>query len=106
MRRNMRPAQTDDARESQLVSLAMDLAEKQMQEGTASSQVITHFLKQGSMRDRLERDRLAREVELLEAKVESMKSAHRVEELYEHAIQAMRSYAGMEVGIEDDYYDD
>jgi hypothetical protein len=101
----MPPARTDEARESQLVSVAMDLAEKQMLEGTASSQVITHFLKQGSLRDRLERDRLAREVELLEAKVESMASARRVEDLYEAAIQAMRTYAGLDSDV-DDVYDD
>ena len=106
-RRNRRPATTDENRESQLVSLAIDLAEKQMVEGTASSQVITHFLKAGSTRERIEKDRLRREVELLEAKVEGMASAKKVEELYSEALNAMRTYAGHEVqqDPEEDYYD-
>lgn len=106
-RQRRRPATTDEARESQLVSLANDLAEKQMREGTASSQVITHFLKNGSTRERLEQDRLRREVELLQAKVDSMASAKRVEELYAAALDAMRSYAGqpIEMELEDDFYD-
>lgn len=107
-RRGRRPATTDDAREFQIVSSAMDLAEKQIHEGTASSQVITHFLKLGSTRERLEQDRLRRENELLQAKVESMASAKRVEELYAAALDAMRSYAGqpIEMELEDDFYDD
>ena len=106
-RRSRRSARTDEARESQLVSEAINLAEKQLLEGTASSQVITHFLKLGSSRERLEQDRLRRENELLTAKVESMASAKRVEELYAAALDAMRSYAGQVVVYdEDDYYDD
>ena len=107
-RKGRRPATTDEDREAQLVSQAMDLAERQMQEGTASSQVITHFLKNGSTREKLEQDRLRREVELLQAKVDSMASAKRVEELYAAALDAMRSYAGqpIEMELEDDFYDD
>lgn len=106
-RRGRRPATTDDGRETQMVSLAIDLAERQMQEGTASSQVITHFLKLGSTRERLEQDRLRRENELLQAKVESMASAKRVEELYAAALDAMRSYAGQPIELEsEEYYED
>lgn len=106
-RRSRRSATTDENREKQVVSLAIDLAEKQIQEGTASSQVITHFLKLGSTRERLEQDRLRRENELLTAKVESMASARRVEELYAEALNAMRSYAGQPIEhFEDDFYDD
>lgn len=107
-RHKRRPATTDENREGQLVSLAIDLAEKQMMEGTASSQVITHFLKVGSTRERIEQDRLRREVELLEAKVEGLASAKRVEELYSEALFAMRTYAGQPTDTEqteDDYYD-
>lgn len=89
-----RPATTDEGRENQLVTLAIDLAEKQLSEGTASSQVITHYLKLGSTRERLEQERLARENELLVSKVEMLASGRRVEELYEAALGAMRSYAG------------
>jgi hypothetical protein len=94
------PAVTEDGRENQLVSLAIDLAEKQLEAGTASSQVITHYLKLGSTRERLEQERLRRENLLLDSKVEMMASAKRVEELYETALNAMRLYAGRE--IEDD----
>ncbi len=106
-RKARRPAMTDEVRESQLVTEAINLAEKQLLEGTASSQVITHFLKLGSTRERLEQDRLRRENELLTAKVESMASAKRVEELYAAALDAMRTYAGQVIDTgEDEYYDD
>lgn len=98
-----RPATTDENRENQLVSLAIDLAEKQLSEGTASSQVITHYLKLGSTRERLEQERLLRENELLNARVETLASARRVEELYAAALGAMRQYAGHQMGeLEDD----
>lgn len=91
-----RPATTPDGRENQLVALAVDLAEKQIREGTVSSQVLTHYLKLGSSRERLEQERLRRENHLLEAKAEAMASAKRVEELYGKALNAMRSYAGQD----------
>lgn len=91
-----RPATTPDGRENQLVALAVDLAEKQIREGTVSSQVLTHYLKLGSSRERLEQERLRRENHLLEAKAEAMASAKRVEELYGKALNAMRTYAGQD----------
>jgi hypothetical protein len=98
-----RPATTPEGRENQITSLAYDLAEKQLRDGTASSQLIAHFLKQGSPRETLERDRLAKENELLKAKVKQLESAERVEELYKSALNAMRTYAGQDV--EEDEYD-
>lgn len=98
-----RPATTPSGRENQLIALAVDLSERQLIEGTASAQVISHFLKLGSTRERLEQERLARENELLDAKVEGLKSAKRVEELYEQALNAMKSYAGHEVEEYDEY---
>lgn len=92
-----RPATTVEGREGQLVSLAIDLAEKQLLDGTASSQVITHYLKLGTTRERLEQQRLVGENDLLKAKVEAIESGKRVEELYEEALQAMKSYSGQEV---------
>jgi len=77
-----------------MVSLAVDLAERQLAEGTASAQVITHYLKLGSTREKLEQERIAQENELLKAKVESLASVKRIEELYGEALNAMRSYAG------------
>lgn len=103
-----RPATTDEGRENQMVSLAVDLAEKQLSDGTASSQVITHFLKMGSSREKLEQERLRRENALLESKVEAMASAKRIEELYEAAIVSMRLYSGTtteEDLMDDDYVD-
>lgn len=109
-RRERRPARTEEHREGQLVSLAIDLAEKQLIEGTASSQVITHYLKLGSTREKLEQERLRRENELLTSKVEMMASAKRIEELYSDALNAMRAYSGQDTPETydedyDEYYD-
>lgn len=92
--RPRRPALTPEARENQLISLAVDLAEKQLQEGTASSQVISHFLKMGSPKERAEREIKELEKELLVAKTEALKSQKRSEELFAEAIKAFRSYSG------------
>ena len=97
----MRPALSVEARENQMISLAVDLAEKQLREGTASSQVITHFLKLGTSRAELEKERLIHENELLRAKTEAIESGKRVEELYLNALNAMRDYSGR--GDADDY---
>ena len=90
------PAKTVEARESQLIGLAVDLAAQQLSDGTASSQVMTHFLKLGTMRAKLEMEKLEQENKLLEAKTEALASAQRIEELYKEALQAMRSYQGNE----------
>lgn len=86
------PARTLEAREDQLIACAVDLAEKQLREGTASSQVIAHFLKLGSTREKLEKERLQHENELLKAKTEELNSRKRVEELYANALKAMQEY--------------
>lgn len=99
--KRIRPALTPEARENQMVSLAVDLAEKQLIEGTASSQVITHYLKLGTMKHKAEMEKLERENELLKAKTESLQSAKRVEELYEDALKAMKSYSGLGIGEDD-----
>lgn len=90
----MRPALTPEARENQMIALAVDLAEQQLREGTASSQVITHYLKLGSMREKLERERLEEENKLLKAKTEQLQSMKRMDEMYAEAINAMRNYGG------------
>lgn len=92
--KKFRPALTPEARENQMIALAVDLAEKQLIEGTASSQVITHFLKLATTRERLEREKLAKENELLKAKTEAIESAKCVEDLYANALKAMQSYRG------------
>ena len=98
--RKMRPALSPEARENQLVSLAVDLAEKQLREGTASSQVITHYLKLGSSREKLERERLEEENNLLRAKVRAIDSTDEIKDLYKDAINAFRIYSGQ--GNDDD----
>lgn len=103
MPRRRPPATSVEARENQLISLAVDLAERQLSEGTASSQVITHYLKLGTTKERLEKEKLEKENELLKAKTEAIQSAKRVEELYKDALNAMRSYSGQ--GGDSDYED-
>lgn len=89
-----RPAITPEGRENQMCALAIDLAEQQLREGTASSQVITHFLKLASSKEKLEKEILEKQRELLEAKTEALQSAQRIEELYANAIDAMKEYSG------------
>ena len=100
-----RPAMSPEARENQMIAYAVDLAEKQLREGTASSQVITHYLKLGSSKERLEREKLERENELLRAKAENLQSAQRSEEVYREALKAMRTYSGQITDEEEDDYD-
>ena len=90
----MKPALTPEARENQLIYLATELAEQQLRDGTASSQVITHYLKLGSTKERLEQEILKENKKLLTAKTEALQSAKRIEELYANAISAMRRYSG------------
>lgn len=103
--RKVRPALTPESREAQLICMATDLAEQQLRDGTASSQVITHYLKLGTMKERLERDILEENKKLLAAKTEAIQSAKRVEELYADAISAMKRYSGHggEVNEPEDY---
>ena len=91
-----RPATSLEGRENQMISLAVGLAEKQMLEGTASSQVITHYLKLSTSRERLEQEKIALENELLNAKTDMIASGKKVEEMYSQALNAMRSYSGQE----------
>ncbi|MBQ6446458.1 MAG: hypothetical protein IJJ10_03215 [Bacillus sp. (in: Bacteria)] len=103
---SMRPALTPEARENQLISLAVDLAEKQLREGTAKSQVITHFLKLGSTKEKIEKEILEKQKELIEAKTQNLQAAQRIEELYSEAIKAMRTYSGQDEEGYEDYQDE
>lgn len=100
-KRKLPPAKTQEARENQLTSLAFDLVEKRMIEGTATSQETTHFLKLGSTREKLERRKLEAEIKLQDARVDAIASQKRTEELFAEAIKAMRSYQGIEMPDED-----
>ena len=99
----IRPAISPEARENQLISLAVDLAEQQLRDGTASSQVITHFLKLGTSRAELEKEKLKQENKLMEARTKAIESADEMKILYDNAIKAMRNYAGY--GDPDEYED-
>ena len=90
----MKAALTPDARENQLIYLATELAEKQLREGTASSQVITHYLKLGSSKERIEKDILEKQKELITAKTKALADAADMKQLYSEAIKAMRRYSG------------
>jgi hypothetical protein len=92
--KKMRPALTPEAREKQLISMAVDLAEQQLRDGTASSQVITHFLKLGSTTAKLDHEILQEQKKLISAKTEALESAKHIEELYANAINAMKEYSG------------
>ena len=92
--RRIRPGLTPESREDQLVALAINLAEEQLLAGTASSQVISHFLKIGSTKERIEKEILKEQKDLIKAKTEALKSEKRVEELYAEALNAMRRYSG------------
>lgn len=93
--RRGRPATTPEARELQLISLAMDRAEEQLLDGTASAQVITHFLKLGTARAELEKEKLKKENQLMEAKTKAIESAEEMKKIAEEAIKAMRNYQGL-----------
>ena len=104
--KKIRPATTPEARENQLIALAVDLAEKQLLDGTASSQVITHYLKLGTQKEKLEREILESKKELMKAQTENLQQAKKIEEMYSNAIKAMQHYSGQDSEDEDDEYED
>lgn len=101
--KKMRPALSPEARENQLINLAVDLAEQQLLDGTASSQVITHFLKLGTTRAELEKEKLRIENKKTEAQIKSIENADEMKAVYEKALKAMRNYQGY--GEPDEYND-
>lgn len=96
------PAYSPERRENQLISLAVDLAEKQLLEGTATSQVITHYLKLGTKQHDLELEKLQRENDLLTAKIENIRTMAHLEEMFDSAMKAMMSYSG-DCDVDDEY---
>ena len=92
--KKIRPAMSPEARENQMISLAVDLAEKQLLDGTASSQVITHYLKLGSTKEKIEKEILEKQKDLITAKTENLNSLKKIEELYSEALTAMKNYSG------------
>lgn len=100
----LRPALTPEARENQMIMLSMDLAEKQLREGTASSQVIVHFLKLGSEKEKLEREMMSEQINLLTTKIENMKASERNSQLYEDALAAFKDYRPSDDGGKNDIF--
>lgn len=90
--KGMRPATTPEAREQQLVSLAVNLAEKQLRDGSAAPSVINHFLKIASTRETIEREMLEKQSKLIEAKAQSIAKDREAEDLAKAAIEAMKNY--------------
>ena len=91
-----RVATTPEARELQLIALATDLAEKQLRDGSASSQIVVHYLKLGSSKERIEKEIMEKQRDLIVAKTKSFKSADKLEKMYEDAMEAMSRYRGSE----------
>lgn len=89
-----RPALTPEARENQLISLAIDLVEQRLIDGTASSQETTHFLKLASTKAKIEKEILLEEKKLIAAKTEALESTKELKGLYADALNAMRMYSG------------
>ena len=105
--KKLRPALTPEARENQMIALAMDLVERRLIEGTASSQETTHFLKLATSKSELERERAMLENELIKAKTQQIRSQENIEKLYADAIKAMSLYNGQGSSYEeDDEYDE
>ena len=100
-RRRQRPATTPEARENQLISLAYDLIEQRLLDGTATSQETTSLVKLGSLKARMEVEKLRNENELLKAKTEALESTKRIEELYSEALSAMRTYGGYSQSLDE-----
>lgn len=102
VKNNIRPALSPENRDKQLVSLAVDCAERQLREGTASPSVIVHYLKLGSEKEQLENERLKEENKLLKAKTKAIEDAADTKAAYENVIKVLRDYAGY--GDEEDEY--
>lgn len=98
-----RPATTPEGRENQLIALATDLAERQLADGTASAQVVTHYLKLGTTREQLEQERLRHENELLKARTQQIADGGKIQELFQNALDAFRGYSPQQ--DEEDYAD-
>ena len=98
-----RPALTPEAREKQLISLAVDLVEKRLLEGTASSQETTHFLKLATAKYQNEVEILERQKELVTAKTDALKAQKRTDEMFAEAIKAFKTYSGQSDEEDDDY---
>lgn len=88
------PVKSQEARENQLIALAYDAVEERIRNGTATSQELVHFLRLGTQRERIEREILERQKDLVTAKTEALQSQKKVEELFANALDAFKIYGG------------
>lgn len=99
------PARTPEARENQLINLAINLAEQKLRDGTASSQIITTLLNMATTKYQLENEKLRSDLKVASAKIEQMQNQGDMKDMYEKALVAFRTYQG-NVEIEEDEYDE
>lgn len=100
-------AMTPEDREDELILLATNLAEQRLRDGTASNQLIAEIMRMGTTKERLQKEKLRRENEMLRAKTEAIEAQKHTDEMYQKALDAMRSYAGLgSFGNEFDEYED
>ena len=107
-KRDRRRALSPEAREQQMISLAIDLAEQQLMDGTASAQVITHYLKLGSSKEKKDLEKATAEIDLMKARIKSLEREERVEELFKSALDSFKVYSGQTITAEDEgveFYD-
>lgn len=102
---SLTPAMTPEGQEDQLISLAVDLAIKRLQDGSASNQLVTELIKLGTTKERLAKEKLQRENEMLKAKTEALEAAKENGERYAAALRAMREYSGYSEVDDDDFED-
>ena len=102
VKRTRRRALSPEAREQQMISLAIDLAEQQLMNGTASAQVITHYLKLGSSKEKKDLEKAEAEIALMKARIESLQREERVEELFKSALDSFKIYSGQATTAEDE----
>lgn len=101
-KRTRRRALSPEAQEQQMISLAMDLAEQQLRDGTASAQVITHYLKLGSSKEKKDLEKAEAEISLMKARIASLEREERIEELFKDALDSFKVYSGQTVTAEDE----
>lgn len=94
--------ESEEALENAMIAQATRLAYQQLCDGTASSQVITHYLKLGTQKEKLEQEMLRKQVSLVDAKTESIKDQKKSEKLYQEALNAFRTYSGQRQEVDED----
>lgn len=103
-RRRQTPARTPEARENQLIGLAMELVEQQLRDGSVTSQVLTHFLRLATVKEKLQNEKLRSDLKVAEAKIKQIESQEDIKEMYSQALAAMKSYSGAAFEEEIDDY--